>query len=101
VQDGAVFGLVDPVAGEHPADGVLQPAGLGQLQQQAERFGGDAVLGVIHEDVVEAHGELAEAFRVLREKALHVDAFYGRAVGNQLFPGVGGGGSIFGSIVVL
>ena len=50
VQDGAVLGDVDLLAAKHGVDASFQARFLGQLQQQAERLVGDAVLGVIEEE---------------------------------------------------
>jgi hypothetical protein len=96
VEHGAVFGFVDPVAGEHALDRFPQAAALRQLDQQAEGFRGDAVLGVVHEDVLEADGELLKALRVLRKEPLHVNRLQARMVDRKFFPGRGGGGVDFG-----
>ena len=44
MQDGALFGDVDLFAAEHGVDARAQAAFVGQLQQQAQRLIGDAVL---------------------------------------------------------
>ena len=47
VQHGPVLGHVDPVAAEHRVPALGHPGLLGQLDQQPQRFVGDAVLGVV------------------------------------------------------
>ncbi len=44
MQHGAPLGDVDLVAAKHSVDALAQARGLGQLQQQAQRFSGDTVL---------------------------------------------------------
>ena len=53
VEHGALFGHVDLFAAEHRFDARAQAALLGKVQQQPQRFVGDAILGVIE---VEAGG---------------------------------------------
>ena len=47
VQDSAVFRDVDLLAPEHGVDALAQSGFLGELQEQLERFVGDAILRVI------------------------------------------------------
>ena len=63
VQNRAVFGGVDVLAGEHRGDALAQPRLVGQRQQQAQQLGGDALLGVVE---VDAGGFECEALAALR-----------------------------------
>ena len=47
VQDRTVFGCIDAITPEHGIDPRAQPAGICKRQQQVQRFGVDALLGVI------------------------------------------------------
>ncbi len=53
MQRGAVFGRVDDFAGEHRVAARLHPGGLGEPDQLFDHFGGDALLRIVVEDVVE------------------------------------------------
>ena len=66
VQDRAVLGDVDPVAREHARAPVLEAGSAGQIEQQAHGFGGDAVLGVIEQQVIQAQREPREPVAVAR-----------------------------------
>ena len=50
VQDGPLLGHVDLLAREHRIDPRAQPGLFGELQQQIQRFVGDAVLRVVEID---------------------------------------------------
>ena len=65
VQHGAVFRDVDFLAAEHRVDPPAQPGFLGQLDQQLERFVGDAVLRVIQKQPGRLGGQALAAFRVI------------------------------------
>ena len=54
VQDGAVLGGVDLLAAEHLLGPPLQVGLLARCSSRADRLVGDAVLGVVEQDVVEA-----------------------------------------------
>ena len=92
VEHGAVFGFVDPPAREHLRDRLRQAAFPGQLDQQPQRFGGDPVLGKIHQEVVETDGEPLKPPGVFGEEVFHLKTVNGLVVGGKLLPGGGGGG---------
>ena len=66
VQHGAVLGDVDLLAAEHGVDALAQAALRGEVQQQAQRLVGDAVLGVVQ---VQADRLSREALAALRHLA--------------------------------
>ncbi len=72
VQDGAVFRDVDLVAAKHRFDVLLQAALFGELEEQLERFIGDAVLRVIEEDADGFGGVARAALRILVEELTQV-----------------------------
>jgi hypothetical protein len=68
VEDGAAFGEVDRLAGEHRVAPGGDAAGLGELDEVGERLGVDAGLGDVEQHVVERDRELAEAVGVALEE---------------------------------
>ena len=68
VQDGPVFRDVDLLAPEHGVDALAQAGFLGQLQEQLERFVGDAVLRVVEVDAHRLGGHALAALGVVREE---------------------------------
>ena len=55
-------------AGEHRVPAFLEVRGAGQVDQQGQRFPGDAVLAVVDVEVADGHGELASAIGVFGEQ---------------------------------
>ena len=53
MQHRPVLGAVDLRSREHLIDEMLQPGLIGQLEQQPHGLVGDAVLGIIEEQIVE------------------------------------------------
>ena len=43
----AVLGRIDPITTEHRRDALRETAGVGEIQQQTQRFVADSLLGVI------------------------------------------------------
>ena len=68
VQHGALLGDVDGVSAEHCVDALAQSAILGQRDQQAERFVGDAVLGVVQVQARRFGVHALAARRIFREE---------------------------------
>ncbi len=64
MENRAVFGAVDLVAGEHAVAPAFQIGRPGQIAQQSQRFGVDALFGEIHQQVVEAETVALEPVRV-------------------------------------
>jgi hypothetical protein len=87
VEDGAVFGGVDLLAGEH-GFAVLGEAGLlGQREEKLEGFVGDAVLGVVEEDAGGGGGEAGAASGVVVEEVAELERLDGFGVLLEGFPG--------------
>src|SRR5436190_18935390 len=74
VQNRAVLGRVDRVAGEHRIDPLAQAAFLRELDEQPERLVGDPVLGVVEIDVLGFDGEALATVAVRREQVAQVEA---------------------------
>ena len=72
MQDGPLFGNVDLVSAKHGINTGPQTGFLGQLQEEFERFIGDAVLGVIEVDADRLGGKALSAFGVVREELSEV-----------------------------
>jgi len=87
MQDGASLGIVDFLAAEHGFDLRAKLRVLRQVQKQAYGLIGNAVLGIVKEDVFEPDGKALEAVRFLREKRAHVQVFHLRIVCFQRLPG--------------
>ena len=87
VQHGAIFGDVDLVAAEHGVDAAAQAALFGQAQQEAERFVGDAVFGVIEVEAEGLDGQAFAALGVVGEELPHGSVFDLGIVGFQRLPG--------------
>ena len=87
VQHGAIFGDVDLLAAEHRLDPRLQSGFLRQLQQQLERFVGDAVLRVIQEQSGGLEGHSLPALGIGGEQFLEVQAFDFPVMRRERFPG--------------
>ncbi len=90
VQHGALFGLVDRRAGEHPVALRLDTRGRGQLDQQTHGLFGDALLGAVHQQIVDAVGELVEPARIVREQRAQVHVAHPVAMLFQTLPHVEG-----------
>ncbi len=67
VQDGALLGGVDLLAGEHRLALGFDLGGLGELDERAEDGGVDALLRVIEQEIVEGDAELLEPRRIVGE----------------------------------
>src|SRR5712691_6506138 len=89
VQDRAILGAVDLLAREHPIAPGLHLRLPRQQKEKAHGLLGDAVLGDIDEQVLEAQGELLEAPWILGEEIAHVHVAHGRGVRPQVGPGLG------------
>ena len=64
---------------------------MGQVEQQAKRLLGDAVLGEVEQDVLEAEGELVEAFGIVAEQVAHLERLGSGIMRSQRLPGVRAG----------
>mmetsp|Transcript_41489 Transcript_41489/g.111062 ORF Transcript_41489/g.111062 Transcript_41489/m.111062 type:complete len:486 (+) Transcript_41489:360-1817(+) len=73
VEHGPVLSDVDFVAAEHSLDLVLQSRLLSESDEERHGVLGDAILGVVEQDVLELDGEGVEAGRVLLEESPHVE----------------------------
>ena len=77
VQDRAVLGGVDPVAREHARAPGLELACAGEVEQQPHRLLGDAVLGVVEQQVTRAQREPREPVGVGGEQLAQVHRGHG------------------------
>ena len=68
MQDGAVLGDVDLLAGEHRIAPGGDSPGLGQLDQKGQRMGVDVHLGEVERHLAERDGEFLEPLRVAVEE---------------------------------
>lgn len=91
VEDGAIFSDIDFLAGEHLLGHAVDVLLNGERAEQADRFIGDPVLGEIEKEVAEFEREFLEALGVLREEVAHLHVLLGFVVGEEIFPGRGGG----------
>jgi hypothetical protein len=87
VQHRAPFRDVDPVAAEHGVDPFAQAGLPGQLHQQAQRFIGDAVLGIVQVDACGLQRKALTALRILREQVTQMNRCDRRVVRQQRGPG--------------
>ena len=87
VQDGAFFGDVDLVALEHGVDARAKAAFVGELQEELERFVGDAVFGVVEEDAEGFQTQALAALRILGEELAQVQRLHLGEVGFEGLPG--------------
>jgi len=91
VEDGAVLGGVDFLAGEH-AFGVLLEAGLvGEVEEEGEGFVGDAVLRVVEEKAAGFGGEAGSAGGIRLEEFAELLGTKGFGVLLEGGPGWAGG----------
>ena len=67
VQDGALLGDVDLLAGEHRVALGLDPARLGEVDERAQNGGVDPLLGKIKQKIVEGDAELLKSRRIVGE----------------------------------
>ena len=86
VQHRALFGDVDLVAVEHRVDSRAQPDLVGEREQQANRFVGDAMLGVVEVQARGLGGEPLAALGVLGEQGAQMSAADLFIVRLQCFP---------------
>ena len=87
VEDGAVLGDVDAVAAEHRLGPLAQAGLLGELQEEAERLVGDAVLRVVEVQASPLRRQPLAARRVVGEQVAQVEVAYLRVVLLQRLPG--------------
>mmetsp|Transcript_2103 Transcript_2103/g.4985 ORF Transcript_2103/g.4985 Transcript_2103/m.4985 type:complete len:470 (+) Transcript_2103:526-1935(+) len=73
VQDRAVLGDVDGLAGKHRLTLLHHPGVLGEGAEELHRLGRDAVLAVVQQNPLHLHAELLETGRVFFEEGPHVD----------------------------
>lgn len=62
------------LTGEHRVAPPLEVRGLGQIDQQRQRFAGDPVLAVVDVEITHGKGELAAAVGILGEELAEVFA---------------------------
>ena len=67
MEDRAVLGAVDRLAGEHRRAPALDVGRLGQGEEPGHRLGVDEVLRVVEEEVAEGHREALETLRIVGE----------------------------------
>ena len=91
VEDGAVFGGVDLLAGEHGFGVLLEAGFFGELEEEGEGFVGDAVLGVVEEEAAGFGGEAGAAGGVGVEEIAELLGADGFGVLLKGFPGWAGG----------
>ncbi len=92
MQHRAVFGGVDPLAGEHAAGPAGQVALRGELAQQLQRLVVDAVLGEVEQQFIEIEVKMVEPGGIFLKQVAQVYAVPVLAVFRQGFPGGAGGG---------
>ena len=88
VEDGAVLGLVDMLAGEHPLDLGLEVGFLGELEEELEGGFVDEVLGVVERPAGGGDGHLLGAVGVFGEELLEGEGL-ALDLAFQQFGGVG------------
>ncbi len=98
MQDGTVLGVVDALTAQH---GIAQREDAGfvrELEQQRERFGGDAVLGVVEREPGGFHGEGVHPLLGVRcgKPIAHVGGADRLGMLRQGLPGGKGGGHTAG-----
>ena len=86
VQHGAVLGEVDLVAAEHRVDAFAQAAVCGEVHQQLQGLGGEAMLGVIQIQPQRFEREAFAALRVLRKQRPELNVFDLLIVSGQRLP---------------
>ena len=87
VEHRPILGGVDLLAAQHGVPAFAQPAGHGQLHQQAHTFCGDAMLGIVQ---IEARPFSRQALAppgIVGEEGAQVDLFDLVIVGCQCLPG--------------
>ena len=67
VQDSALLGDVDFLAGEHRVSPGLDRRRLGELYKPRNNVGVDALLGIVEQEIVEGDAELLESRRIVSE----------------------------------
>jgi hypothetical protein len=72
MQDRAVLGDVDVLAGEHRVDAVTQPGLLGELDEEPQRLVRHPVLRVVEEEALRLGGQPPAALGILREQLSQV-----------------------------
>ena len=96
VEDGAVFGDVDVLAGEHRIAELLDAgAASPSADEHAQRLGAHPLLRVVDVEVARGHGEVGAALRIGREQLAQMDVGHrGRMLGQRLpFRGVDDAGA--------
>ena len=87
VEDGAVLGDVDLLAGEHGLDAGFETRLLGELGEELEGLVGDAVLGVVEEDATELGGVAGSASGIVGEELAELLGLEGGVVVGEGLPG--------------
>ena len=91
MEDGAILGGVDLLAGEHGLDALLEVGLSGKVCQQLQGLIGDAVLGVVEEDAGGIGGEAGAARGVGFEEVAEMQGANGFGVLLKGSPGWAGG----------
>ena len=79
------LGGVDLLAAEHRVDPLRQAGSLGQLQQEAQRFVGDAVLGVVEVEADGFGGQALAPLGIVGEEGAEGHVFHrGVVLGERL-----------------
>jgi len=89
MQHRAAFGDVDFFAVPHCADARGNAAFLGELQQQAQGFIGDAILRVIQIQAGRFGGQTFAAARIVCEQLAQMHVAHARMVSGKRLPGRG------------
>ena len=91
MEDGAILGGVDLLAGEHGFAVGAEAGFFGELDEELEGFVGDAVLGVVEEEATGFSVEAGAACGVGLEEVAKLLGSDGFGVLLQCFPGWAGG----------
>jgi hypothetical protein len=89
MQHRPVFRDVDPVAGEHAVAPAVQVALPRQIEQQAERLFGNAVLGIIEQEIIEAQRKTLEPLGIAVEQLTQGHAAHVGGMGGKRLPNGG------------
>ena len=86
VQHGPFLGVIDDLAVEGPFDPGRYLRLTGQLDQQAERFVGNAMFGKIHQQIAEPPGKPGETIRIGGEHVTQMQVGDNGMMGLQRLP---------------
>jgi hypothetical protein len=92
VEDGAAFGAVDLLAGEHAIAPALDVLLAREREEERQRLVGGAVLRPVDEQAARLAGHAREPLRVVGEQLAHRDGADRRLVSDEGLPGGGAGG---------